>query len=146
MANTGFYSRNHNTVSAEGDGVATAVFNSKGIAEIDAADTNLVNAVENARGAQIDIEGSGEALTDGTKQTALTISAIQMFNGASETILNIREETSSGTVLFGPITLAANAERIIVFPEQLVTANGTDAIFIHTPTGALASTQGILIP
>ena len=146
MANSVYYSKQKNTIAATGDGLAQSVHTAKGISQIDASDTNLVLAVTDQGGARVDWEGSAEALTDGTKQTALTLSAIMMFNGAATTILNIREEDGSGTILVGPITMAANAERIIVFPEQLVTANGTDAIYIETPTGALAATQGWLIP
>ena len=146
MANNLFYSRAKSTVSAAGDGFATAEFDAEGLAEIDASDANLVAAVEQARGVQVDWEGSSEAITDGTKQTALTLRGLWLFNGASTTILTVKEEDTNGTIIFGPITLAANAERIIIFPERLATANGTDAIFIQTPTGALAATQGFLIP
>ena len=145
--NTAYYSKARSTVAASGDGLAQAVHAAgKGIAEIDPTDANLVDAVVRQGGARVDWEGSAEAITDGTKQTALTLSALILFNDSASTILNIKEEDTDGTVLYGPITIAASAERIIVFPEQLVTANGTDAIFIETPTGALASTSGWLIP
>ena len=147
MANTAYYLKKAgNSVAATGDGAAVAVPNSKGIAEIDASDANLVLAVTDQRGARVDWEGTEEALTDGTKQTALTMSALVIRNGAATTVLTIKEEDDSGTIIFGPITIAANAERVIVFPEQIVTANGTDAIFVETPTGALHATPGFLIP
>ena len=147
MANSVYYSKNRSVVAASGDGLAQAVHTaSKGIAQIDASDANLVDAVVRQGGARVDWEGTEEALTDGTKQTALTMSAIVIRNGNATTILNIKEEDTDGTVLVGPITIAADAERVILFPEQIVTANGTDAIFIETPTGALHATPGFLIP
>ena len=146
MANTLYYLPQKSIVAATGDGLATAAPSAKGIAEIDAADTNLVLAVTDQNGVLVDVAGSAEALTDGTKQTALTLSAIIMFNGASASVVTIKEEDTNGTIIVGPISLAANEERIIVFPETLVTANGIDAIFLQTPTGALAATQGWLIP
>ena len=146
MANSAFYALNKNTVASSGDGAAVAVHSAKGIAEIDATDANLVDAVKQQGGVQVDFEGEDEAITDGTKQTALTLRGLWLFNGAATTILTIKEEDTNGTIIFGPITIAANKERIIIFPEQLVTANGTDALFIETPTGALAGTQGYLIP
>ncbi len=133
-------------VASSGEGAAVAEYSSLGYAQIDKTDANLLDAVEVQGGAVVDKEGTEEALTDGTKQTALTMSAIVIRNGAALTILNIKEEDTIGTVLVGPITIAANAERVIVFPTQIVTANGTDAIFIETPTGALNATPGFLIP
>lgn len=146
MANTAFYVKQKSTMPATGDGAAVAVPSSKGIVEIDASDANQVLAVTDQHGARVDWEGTEEALTDATKQTALTVRALVIRNGSGATVWQIREEDSSGTIIFGPITIAANAERVIVFPEQLVTANGTDAIYTETPSGALNATPGFLIP
>ncbi len=146
MANSVYYSKFRSIVAASGDGAAVATHSSKGITQIDASDANLVDAVVRQGGARVDWEGSEEALTDGTKQTALTMTVLVIRNGAATTILNVKEEDTNGTVLVGPITIAADAERVIVFPERIVTANGTDAIFLETPTGALHATPGFLIP
>ncbi len=150
MANSVIYDQNRqnasNKVASSGEGAAVASFNAKGYAEIDVTDANLLDAVQVQGAAVVDKAGSAETVTDGTKQTALTLSAIMLFNGGSASVVNIKEEDTDGTVLVGPISLAANAERIIVFPKQLTTANGTDAIFVETPTGALAATAGYLIP
>lgn len=93
--------------------------------------------------ARVDYEGEDEAITDGVVQTATTLSACYLCNGGATTILNIYDTDSSGTLLFGPITLEANKERIIVFPTPLVSTGG---IFFHTPTGALAGGNEALIP
>ncbi len=146
MPNTAYYSKWKNTVAATGDGLAQSVHNAKGIAEIDASDANLVLAAVDQGAARVDWEGTEEALTAGTKQTALTMTALVMRNDTATSVINVREETSGGTILYGPITIAASAERVVVFPEQIVTANGTDAIYVEEVSGGLAGTPGFLIP
>jgi len=90
---------------------------------------------------RVDYEAEDEAITDGTVQTATTLAACYLANAGATTILNIYDTDENGDLLFGPITMEANKERIIVFPTPLEGAGG---IFFHTPTGAL--TSGILIP
>jgi hypothetical protein len=85
---------------------------------------------------RVDYEGEDEAITDGTVQTFTILNAFYVVNDSAETILNIYDTSAAGTLLFGPITLEASKERIIVFPTPLVSVGG---IFFSTPTGALAS-------
>ena len=150
MANSVIYDGSRKNASAKvassGEGAAVASFNAKGYAEIDKTDANLIDAVQVQGGVVVDIEGTEEAVVDGTKATATTMTALVLRNGAALSIVNVKEEDTNGTVLIGPITIAANAERVFVFPTQITTANGTDAIFIETPTGALHATPGFLIP
>lgn len=142
MANVLFHSPRHKSaqVSDRGD---RARFNAQGITEIDPTDTSLVAAVEGAGGVRVDKEGTEEALTPGTVQTATTLSALVLRNGAGATVLNVRDTNGSGDLLVGPITIAANAERVILFPAALTASGG---VFIDVDSGALAATPGFLIP
>ena len=146
MANSLFYNRDHNKVAADGDGLAVSDHGAQGISEINASDLNLVHAVEGARGARVDWEGTEETLTAGTVQSATTLSAIVLRNGAGATVLNIRDEDGTGTLVVGPITIAANAERVIVFPEQIPATVFATGVFIDVDSGALNATPGFLIP
>lgn len=115
-----------------------------GKAEIDPTDTDLVASVEAQGAKRVDFEGTSEALTPGTVQTATTLSAIDMLNAAAPTVLNIRALNATGTLLVGPITIAANARRIIVFPTELTATGG---VFIDVDSGGLhATTPGFLLP
>ena len=148
MANSVYGSPNLKGVQVNSNGNtsagSSATFDSAGYAEFDSADTDLVTAVT-AQGAQLlDKEGTEEALTAGVKQTATTLSALVIRNGAGATVLNVRETNGSGTIRVGPITIAANAERVIVFPTQL-TAIGT-GVFVEVVSGALNATPGFLLP
>lgn len=146
MANSLFYNRDHNVVAADGDGLAQSVHDAQGISEIDASDLNLVHALEGARGARVDWEGTEEALTAGTVQSATTLSALVLRNGAGATVLNIRDEDGAGALVYGPITIAANAERVIVFPEQIPASVFATGVFIDVDSGGLNATPGFLIP
>ena len=124
-------------------GTAQAEVGSDGYLEADAADTSLVTRLTEQGVVQVDKEGTEEALTAGTVQTATTLSALVFRNGAGETVLNVRDTDASGTLVLGPITIAANAERVIVFPEQITVAGG---VFIDVDSGGLNATPGFLIP
>lgn len=145
MANAVFYGRPGTSISSAG--VASAVsatsFGDSGEATVDDADTDLVAAITEQRGVRVDKAGTEEVLTAGTVQTAITLSAIFFRNGAGTTVLNIRDDDGSGALLVGPLTIAANAERVIVFPTALSAPNG---VFIDVDSGALAATPGSLIP
>lgn len=91
-------------------------------------------------GCRVDYEGEDEAITDGTVQVFTTLQACYLANAANPCVINIYDTSAAGTLLFGPITMEASKERIIVFPTPLVSVGG---IFFHTPTGAL--TSGIMI-
>lgn len=117
-----------------------------GIVEIDPTDTDLVAAVEAQGAKRVDYEGTEEVLTPGTVQTATTLRALFLRNGAGSTVLNVRDTDGAGDLLIGPITIAANAERVIVLPTQLTAAGG---VFIDVDSGALLGTgagPGSLIP
>ncbi len=131
-------------VAAAGDGAAVAAFNSQGIAQIDITDANLLRTVKAAGGAVVDKAGTEEALTAGTVQTATTMSAVVMRNGAGATVLNFRVLNDSGNILIGPITIGANKERVIVFPTQM--GGFTGGVYVEEVSGGLNATPGFLIP
>lgn len=144
MANSLFFGELLKGVTVnEAIGGAHATFDSDGITEADATDTSLVAALQEQGAAQVDVEGTEEALTAGTVQTATTLSALVFRNGAGTTVLNVRDTNGSGTLVYGPLTIAANAERVIVFPSQITVAGG---VFIDVDSGALNATPGFLIP
>lgn len=144
MPNSLFYNAQAKGVTVnEARGGVRARANARGFVEADAADASLVEALAGQGFVRVDAEGEDEVLTAGTVQTATTCSAIFMFNGAASTVLNIRNLNGTGTLLVGPITIAANLERIIVFPTALAAAGG---IFIDVDSGGLAATPGSLIP
>ncbi len=146
MPNTIFYGENLKgvDVNATAVGKTQAIFNDDGYAEVDVADGNLVSAIEEQSGQAVDIEGTEEAITPDTVQTATTLSALVLRNSTGATVLNIRNEDAVGAVIFGPITLAANAERVIVLPTQLTGI--TVGVFVEEVSGALHATPGFLIP
>lgn len=131
------------TVNEERGATATPFDSTYGKAEMDPTDTSLVSAVEEQGAVQVDFEGTGEALTPGTVQTATTCSAIYFNNDAGAVVLNIRNEDGTGTLLVGPITVAASSYRIIVFPIPLAAPAG---IFIDLDSGTLDAAPGVLIP
>lgn len=149
MANSLYFAQNQEgvTVNPKRPSEATAysvTFDSQGYVEADPTDTDLLAELTRQNAALVDQEGTEEALTDGTVQTATTLSALVIRNGAATTILNVKTLDTDGALILGPITIAANAERVIVFPEQITGITG--GVFIETPTGALNATPGFLIP
>lgn len=124
-------------------GATQASFDSNGIAEVDPTDTNLVTAIEAQGAVCVDVEGAEEALTAGTVQTATTLSGLSIRNGAGASVINVFDTDADGTLVYGPLTLAAGEERLIVFPTQLTVAGG---VFVEVVSGALHATPGFLIP
>lgn len=146
MANTIHYGYRlrGSEINARGVGSTQAIFNGDGYAEVDPADTNLVGAINEQGGVLIDKEGSEETLTAGTVQTATTLSALVFRNGVATTVLNVRKLDGVGELVLGPISIAANAERVIVLPAQITGITG--GVFIDVDSGALHATPGFLIP
>lgn len=143
MANVLYFSPRHKSaqISDRGD---RARFNSDGVTEVDPTDTSLITAIEAAGAVRVDVEGTEEALTPGVVQTATTLSALVLRNGAGSTVLNVRDGSGAGDLLVGPITLAGGAERVIVLPDSIAAASG---VFIDVDSGALdVTTPGFLIP
>jgi hypothetical protein len=149
MANSLFYTNTSKGVTVNEGGVtgtAQAIVGNDGYVEADAADASLVTRLTEQGLVLVDKAGTEEDLTPGTVQTATTLSAIFMRNGTGTTVLNIRNDDGSGDLLVGPLTIAANAERVIVFPEAL---SAPDGVFIDVDSGGLLSTgagEGSLIP
>lgn len=131
------------TVNSVG-GTSQATFDANGFADIAVSDTSLVSALTAQGASRVDYEGTEEALTADTVQTALTCSALSLRNGAGSTVLEVYNEDADGDLLFGPITIAANAERVIVFPTPLAAPDG---VFVTEVSGGLdGTTPGFLIP
>ncbi len=145
MANSLFYGEQLAgvRVNALRVGNTKAAFDQYGVAEVDPTDTDLVTSIQKQGAGRVDKEGTEEALTAGVVQTATTLSAIVFRNGAAQTVLNIRDTNGSGTLVYGPLTIAANAERVIVFPTQVTVSGG---VFIDVDSGGLNATPGFLIP
>jgi hypothetical protein len=134
-------------VNAVAVGSTQASFDAQGFAEVDSADTNLVSGVNKQGASVVDVEGTEEALTPGTVQTATTLSALVFRNGAGITVLNVRDENGTGALVFGPLSIAASAERAIVFPTQIPASAFATGVFIDVDSGALdVTTPGFLIP
>lgn len=125
---------------ADGDPVT---FNASGYAEIDPADTALVAAAQAQGAVLVDNEGTQEAVTADTVQTATTLSALYLDNDAGDCVIRIREDSDSGAILAGPFTIEASKTRILVFPTPLTAGTG---IFIEYVSGDLEATEGFLIP
>lgn len=147
MANSIYYNHGNDgvTVNAKGVGATQAAFDSRAYAELDPS-TALGNAVSEHGGHVVDFEGTEEALTAGTVQTATTLSALVIRNSTGATVINVYDENASGTKVFGPLTIAANAERVIVFPNQIPATVFATGVFIEVVSGALHATPGFLIP
>ena len=145
MANVLFYNDPDTIVNTPGTAEAgtNVRFNSSGYAEVLGTATSLIQAVQEQGAVRVDKEGTEEALTAGTVQTATTCSALSIRNGAASTVLEVRNLNASGALLVGPITIAANAERVIIFPTALVAAGG---VFVRAVSGGLNATPGFLIP
>jgi hypothetical protein len=148
MANSIYYNHGNDgvTINAKGVGDTQATFDAQAYAEFDPADTTLGDAVSEQGGHVVDVEGTEEALTAGTIQTATTLSALSIRNSTGATVLNVRDSTVGGTIRFGPITVAANAERVIVFPTQLPASLFATGVYVEELSGALHATPGFLIP
>ena len=146
MANTIHYGYRlrSSEINARGVGKTQAIFDDNGYAEVDPTDANLVGAINEQGGADIDKEGSEEVLTAGTVQTATTLSALVFRNGVGTTVLNVRALDGAGAIVLGPLTIAADAERVIVLPAQITGITG--GVFIDVDSGALHATPGFLIP
>ncbi len=146
MANVLFSGLNLKSVSVSDPEGGLAVFDSKGYDELDPTNTSLVAAVEDQNAQRVDYEGSEEALTAGTVQTATTLRVLVIRNGASASVINVRDEDGNGALVLGPITLAAGKERVIVFPTQIPATVFATGVFIDVDSGALNATPGFLIP
>ena len=144
MANSIFHGQPGLVVNSTGSGDAQATVGSDSYAEADPSDANLLDALTGQNVVLVDKEGTEEALTPGTVQTATTLSALVFRNGAGATVLNVRALNGTGTLIFGPLSIAANAERVIVFPTQVTGVTG--GVFIDVDSGALNVTPGFLIP
>lgn len=131
------------TVNEERGATATAFSATYGNAELDDDDASLISAIEAQGGIKVDFQGTKEALTPGTVQTATTCSAITFLNNAGDVVLNIRDTDGTGTLLIGPITVVASKARVIVFPTPLAAAGG---VFIDLDSGTLDTDPGFLIP
>lgn len=148
MPNDIYYGKNLDgvTINAVGVGNTQATLDARGYTEVDTTDTDLVNALGGQGAHIVDVEGTEEALTAGTIQTATTLSALVFRNGAGASVINVYDLSTAGTLVFGPITIAANAERVIVFPEQIPATVFANGVFIDVDSGALNATPGFLIP
>lgn len=144
MANSIFYGEQLGGVTVNAvHGITQATFDSNGIAEVDPTDTNLVSAINKQGGTQVDVEGTEEAITPDVVQTATTLSAIVLRNDTGASVITIFDTDADGDVVYGPISIAANKERVIVFPSQLTVGGG---VFVSEISGALNSTPGFVIP
>ena len=144
LANTVYYGESIEgvKVNAKGVGSTQATFDESGYVESE-PNSDLLTAMKDQGGHAVDFEGTEEALTPGTVQTATTMKAIVLRNSTGATVLNIRDENGTGTLVVGPITIAAGKERVIVFPTALTFATG---VFIDVDSGGLHATPGFLIP
>lgn len=131
--------------TASGATSVTAAAN--GSVQVDEADTDLVAAVQEQGGVQVDTgNGTEEAVTGGTVQTAITLSGCYIHAAGSGATINIRNENASGDLLAGPFVLGANESRVIVFPVAL---DAPDGVFFHEAAGGLDTAgggDGFLIP
>jgi hypothetical protein len=103
--------------------------------------TTLAAEIGRMGAVRIDYEGEDESVADGVASTATTMSACLINNAGATTVLNVYDTSPAGTHLFGPLTIEANKERILVFPTPLAAAGG---FYFDTPTGAITNAQ--LIP
>lgn len=117
--------------------------NTTGVAQIDSADTGLVDEIEAQGAVRTDVEGAEEALTAGTVQTATTLRGLSIRNGAGASVINVRVAAVGGAILVGPLDLAAGLERLIIFPTALTATGG---VYVQVVSGALHATPGFLIP
>lgn len=147
MANSIYYNHGNDgvTINAKGVGSTQAAFDSRGYSELDPSSA-LASAVSEQGGHIVDVEGTEEALTAGTIQTATTLSGLSIRNGAGGSVINVFDLSAAGTLVFGPLTLAAGEERLIVFPNQIPATVFANGVFIEVVSGALHATPGFLIP
>lgn len=146
MANTVYYSPLLKDTKVNATRAGHADFDSRGYAQMNASTALLVSAVGAQGAGRVDFEGTEEALTAGTVQTATTLSAMAIRNGAAESVINIYNKDTTGTLVFGPLTLAAGKERIIVFPSTIPATVFVDGVYVQVVSGALNATPGFLIP